>query len=519
MAVSRRNFLTTSVAAGALLAASPVPLFAQDTPAPVRGGSITVSMDLEPASLHPLFGNAPTSDRFIFNQIFDALLRIEEDGTLAPALATDWSYGDGNRSITLNLRDDVVFHDGEPFGAEAAKANLDYAIGGEVVAPHAADLSGVESVEILGTHAIRINLKNPSGAILATLGTEPAMMMSPRALAEKGDAIQRDPVGTGPFRFVRWVPGEFIEAERFDRYWRTGADDEPLPYLDAIQMKFISNNATKVIELQGGNLDLGDAITPRDAEQLKDDDRIKLLTPPGGIQSWIAFNSQKAPFDNVHLRRAVNAGIDRAGLLQAVALGVGEIPPVMFAPTEWAFHPTPEPSAYDPDLARQEVEKSGLGPRVAATLSVIQRDPDVQLAQLVQAMLGQVGIDLQIVVLERSAWVQGVLDGDYQIGMGRWSIPFVDPDQVCSSVLGRGALNWANIQDEPLKQLAVEAAQAVDHEERRAIYQAIQARLIEEAYYNFLIMRGVNYVSNPDLHGVSFEPNGLWHLSGAYLAT
>ena len=199
------------------------------------------------------------------------------------------------------------------------------------------------------------------------------MMLSPKAMAEKGDAIQRDPVGTGPFRFVKWLPGEYIEATRFENYWRTDAEGQNLPYLDGIRMRFISNNATKVIELQGGNLDLGDAITPRDAEQLKDDPRIKLLSPPGGIQSWISFNSQAAPFDNVHLRRAVNAGIDRAGLLQAVALGVGAIPPVMFAPTEWAYSAEPAPSSYNPELAREEVAKSGLGPRVSATLNVIQR--------------------------------------------------------------------------------------------------------------------------------------------------
>ncbi|MCF8482459.1 MAG: ABC transporter substrate-binding protein [Rhodospirillum sp.] len=517
MSLSRRRFLASTVAAGALSTVGSVRLLAQATSPVSRGGSITASMDLEPASLHPLFGNAPTSDRFLFNQIFDALLRIEEDGTLSPSLATDWSYGDAKMSITLNLRDDVVFHDGEPFDAEAVKFNLDYATSGKAVAPHVADLAVVSGVDVLGSHTIRINLKEPSGAILAALGTEPAMMLSPRAMKEQGDAVQRAPVGTGPFRFVRWIPGEFIEAERFDRYWKTGTDGNRLPYLDGLKMRFISNNATKVIELQGGNLDLGDAITPRDAMQLKGDPRVKLVTPPGGIQSWIAFNSQKAPFDNVHLRRAVNAGIDRAGLLQAVALGIGAIPPVMFAPSEWAFSATPAPSPYDPQLARTELEKSGLGPRVSATLNVIQRDPDVQLAQLVQAMLGQIGIDLDVNVLERQAWVHAVLEGDYQIGMGRWSIPFVDPDQVCNSVLGRGALNWANIQDEPLKQLAVKAARLVGQDERKAVYQDIQGKLVDEAYYNFMMMRSVNYISNPALYGLAFEPNGLWHLSAAYL--
>ncbi|CAK7261761.1 MULTISPECIES: ABC transporter substrate-binding protein [unclassified Shinella] len=518
MPISRRDFLVAGASLCALTAAMPGLVRAQNVPAIARGGSIVASMDAEPVSLHPLFGNASTTDKFLFNQLFDALLAIAEDGTVKPALATDWAYGDDNTAITLTLRNDVVFHDGEPFNAEAAKFNIDYAISGKVVAPHVSDFADVESVDVLDEFTIRLNLKRPSGAILAALGTEPAMMMSPKAIREQGDDVQRNPVGTGPFKFVRWVQGEYVEAQRFDRYWKIGDDGKALPYLDGIRMRFISNNATKVIELQGGNLDLADAITSRDALQLQSDSRVKLLSPPGGIQSWLAFNNQAEPFNNIHVRRAVTAAIDRKGLLQAVALGMGNTPPVMFAETEWAYNATPAPHVFDLDYARAEIEKSGLGPNIKATMNVIQRDPDVQISQMVQAMLAQVGITLDIQVLERQAWVQAVLDKNYQIGIGRWSIPFVDPDQVVNSVLGRGALNWANIDNEDLKQLSIEAAQAVDRAERKAIYNKIQTILIDQACYSFLMMRSVNYISNPKLYGITFEPNGLWLLSGAYLA-
>ncbi|MGK6316700.1 ABC transporter substrate-binding protein [Neorhizobium sp. DT-125] len=512
----------SALAAGTLLGIAglfpPLAARAQSAPAVKRGGTITASMDLEPVSLYPLKGNAPGVDRYIMNQIFDALFRIEPDGSISPGLATKYEYSDDNKVLTLTLRAGVKFHDGTPFDAEAAAFNIMAANDPKTVATHAKDLAEIDKAEAIDPTTLRLTLKKPSGAILAVLGTEPAMMCSPTAMREKGDAFGRNPVGTGPFKFKSWASGEAIELDRFEDYWEKGQDGKSLPYLDGMKMRFISNNATKIIEMQGGNLTLADAITPRDAEKLKSDARIKLLDPPGGIQSWISFNTQKAPFDNVHVRRAIVAAINRPALLQAIALGKGATPPVMFAPNEWAYSEKPAPSDYSVDLAKKELELAGVGPNFSCTLSVIQRDPDVQIAQILQAMLSQAGIKLNVQVSERQAWVQSIMDAKFEIGLGRWAIPYPDPDQICGSVLGRGALNWANLRDDEIKGMAIKAAQSVDRETRKNVYHDIQSRLIDQAYYLFLIMRGVNHISSSQLHGVRFESNGPWYLSSAYLA-
>jgi peptide/nickel transport system substrate-binding protein len=190
----------------------------------------------------------------------------------------------------------------------------------------------------------------------------------------------------------------------------------------------------------------------------------------------------------------------------------------MFAPTEWAFSKQPAPSDYSIDTAKQELEQAGVGPNFSCTLSVIQRDPDVQIAQILQAMLAQAGIKLNVQVSERQAWVQSMIDAKFDMGLGRWAIPYPDPDQICGSVLGRGALNWANLRDEEIRSMAIKAAQIVDHDARKKVYLDIQTRLIDQAYYAFLIMRGVNHISSSQLHGVKFESNGPWYLSAAYLA-
>lgn len=516
MTLNRRALLMMSAAATALMAVAGTAALAAE---PAHGGVIRASMDLQPISLDPIFGNGFAVDRMLFNQLFDSLLRLETDGHLSPSLAESWEYSDDNLTLKMTLREGVLFHDGTPFDADAAVFNLTRAIDPSLNAPHSKDLGNVSKVTKTGAMTIEIELNEPSGALLSVLATEAAMMSSPAAIKEKGETYGRSPVGTGAFRFVRWLPDEFVEAERNENYWRTGSNGEKLPYADGLQMRFNSNNATKIIEVKGGNLDLADAITARDAFALANDSSVKLLEVPGGILSWINFNNQVAPFDNISIRKAVVAAIDRNGLLNAISNGVGAVVPSFFAPTEWVYSATPDQQAYDLARARELVAESGLGPVVNATLSVIQRDPDVQVAQLVQAQLSQVGINLKIEVLDRTAWVQKALDAQHQLGIGRSPIPYPDPDQAVFSRFGpNAAYNWANIQDETLSDLVTRARQLTDVEQRKALYKQMQAHIIDNAYYAVLFMRGVRHLSTPNLHGVNFEPSGSWYLDEAFFS-
>lgn len=483
-----------------------------------KGGTLTASMDLQPVSLYPLYGNAAAVDRNVYNQIFDSLLRLEADGSLSAGLAESWHYADDKQSITFKLRQGVKFHDGTPFDGDAALANMNKMIDPSIKAPRSAEFGEVKDFELVDPMTLKANLKSPSGAILVSFATD-AFMSSPTAMKKFGEDYGRNPVGTGAFKFVRWQQDEFIEMERNADYWRSGADGKSLPYVDKIVMRFNPNNATKIIEVESGNVALADAITPRDVQQLKGNDRVQLIDPPsGGILSWMSFNIQSPPFDNIELRRAVIAGLDRKGMLQAIALGVGSTPPVMFAPSEWAFSEQPDQPRYDLAAAKEHLAKSGLPSPVQATLRIIRRDPDVQVAQLIQAQLSQIGITVKIEVMERSAWVAAIGAKEFQFGIGRFPVPYADPDQICRSVEGRSeAVNWSNIpKDDQLRKLVLQARSVVSHEERKPKYQEIQKYLIDQAYYDFLFIRGEKHIANPGLRGVGYEVAGAWYLDKAY---
>ena len=162
---------------------------------------------------------------------------------------------------------------------------------------------------------------------------------------------------------------------------------------------------------------------------------MRLMPVPPGIAQWMTFNVGRPPFDNAKLRAAVNAGIDRTQLMRAITRGYGAVTPTFVPPSEWAFDGALRAPTFDPARVKRLLSEAGKPNGFEATLSIIQRDPDTQVAQLVQAQLRPLGIQLKIEVLERQAWVPKVLGHQHEAAMGRVNVPRADPDQVFGPLL------------------------------------------------------------------------------------
>lgn len=517
ISLSRREAMLGAAGAGLLLPSVSFPAFAQDRP--VRGGTIVASMDLQPKSLDPMNGDAPGVDRLALAQLFEGLLKFDVNGNLLPSLATSWEWSEDKKSIVFKLRSGVVFHDGEPFDAAAVVANI-----ARSTAPGSTDLRVTDMADIAGADdidpmTVRIRLKQPSGAALATLAVEAGMMCSPAAMKRLGPDFGRQPVGTGPFRFVEWVGGSQIRMARNERYWRDGADGQKLPYADAIVLRIIPTTAVKMVEVKSGGVHVVDGVTPRDFEDVQANPALKLISVPPGIAQWMSFNVSKGVFANPALRAAVSHGIDRNVLMRGITRGFGAVTPTWIPPSDWSYDATAPAPTFDPAKVQALLKEAGQPNGFSCKISIIQRDPDTQVAQIVQAQLKQHKINLDIEILERQAWVPKILGLQHELAMGRIGVPRADPDHVFGPSFSRTATqNWSGVKDEQIFALVDKAREETDRAKRKAFYRELSAAINANNYYAWLFFRESRHVARKELQNIVLDSAGAWQLGEAWIA-
>jgi peptide/nickel transport system substrate-binding protein len=511
--VSRRDFVLGASGLAASAVGLPSIRFGGTAQAadPVRGGNLSAAMVLEPASLDPVFGNAPGADRSIYNLYTENLLWQDAEGKFHPVLAEKWELAADGKSLMFKLRPGVKFHDGTAFDAAAVKFNLDRVADPVVNARARQYVEDFASVDVIDPLTVRVNLKRPSGPFLTVLANEAGSMVSPAAVRERGANFARSPVGTGPFTLVNWASGK-IDAKRFDGYWGRA------PYLDTVSVRTIANTAVKLVELKSGSVQLGDIVQVKDIPEIEADPKLTLIDTIQVITSYISFNNLGAPFkDNIELRKAVSYALNREAIEKAVSRGQGGVMTGFEPPQSPAFGKELTGHPFNQKLAREAYEKSGhKGP---LTFLIIQRDPDTQIAQLVQSMCKAVGIDLRIEVLERLAWVERVLKSNYELGLLRAAPPSPDPDMSFSQFYGRTATNdYSGIKNPQIWDMIDKARSLSDMDARRKIYVEIQKMILDNYWQTYLFWRPQKEVARKELQGFAREFNGSWRYHDMWLA-
>src|SRR2546428_9684530 len=216
--VSRRDFLEVCAAASALTLMGPAGEARAQAPAPKKGGTLRVGFYIEAATMDPHLSGSKI-DRQIYHNIYEPLVTLDVKLGIRPGLAESWQQPDP-RTLVFKLRRGVKFHDGTDFTAEAAKFNF-VRMKTETKSVRKGEVASIDSVDVVDSHTIKINLKRPDAALLATLTDRAGMMVSPKVVQERGGELQRNAkgAGTGPFEFVEWVKDAHLVIKRNDGYW------------------------------------------------------------------------------------------------------------------------------------------------------------------------------------------------------------------------------------------------------------------------------------------------------------
>lgn len=320
---------------------------------PGKGGVLNVAAPANPSSLDPATGGAGSDHVFLFT-MFDTLVAWDYD-TLSPrpGLAESWSFPDP-KTLVLNLRKGVVFHDDTPLDAEAVKFNLERNKTSQR-SNIKADLATVDAVEVTGSHQVTLRLNQPDAALPLILSDRAGMMCSPTALKQLGDEHDRRPVGAGPWKFESWANNERIVVSRHPKYWRDG-----MPNLDGINFSIITEVNTGLRSVVGGQNHLAYQLSAQQKPIIERARNLKSVVSPTLYCVQIYLNYGREPLNDVRVRRALNHAIDRETLVKATMAGMADVAWTNLPPQHWAYDKSLENCwPHDPDKARALLAEAG----------------------------------------------------------------------------------------------------------------------------------------------------------------
>jgi peptide/nickel transport system substrate-binding protein len=329
--VSRRNFLRLCAAASgaSLVSLDPRAALAAE---PKRGGTLRVGFYIEAATMDPHLSGSKI-DRQVYHNIYEPLVTLDVKLGIKPGLAESWQQPD-SKTVVFKLRRGVKFHDGTDFNAEAVRFNFNR-MKTEPKSVRKGEVASIDSVDVVDSHTIKINLKRPDAALLATLTDRAGMMVSPKVAQEKGSELERNAkgAGTGPFEFVEWVKDSHLVIKRNDNYWNKQGG----PYLDRVRYRPIPDDTVKLQSLQTGEIDVMDYVQPRDVAAVKADRNVVVVDVPSLADFAYQLNHTRPPFTTKALRQAVAYALDLEQIVKGVWLNVGVPANGPIPPTSWAY--------------------------------------------------------------------------------------------------------------------------------------------------------------------------------------
>ena len=498
--LSRRRFLELTGGMVPFLASAPgitAPAEAQTPPRAIkRGGVVVTSKNWTYASLDPALISEP--EMAGMEALYNGLVRFQlvDPKTwqfdVVPDLAESWEQPDP-RTIVFKLKRGIKFHDGSEFDASVARWNIlrerDHPKGQQ----HKPQLQAVvEDVVADGKSTLRIKLKSESPGFLrlhAFAWGHKVRMMSKAAFDKHGEEwCQRNAVGTGPFRFKQWIADDRVICERNPDYYEKGADGKPLPYLDGVVFRYVTDPTVALNDVRAGTTHLVEWIPTKDVSVVQGDANLSLYRMPwaGQIYFYGGYNSKAKPFDDVRVRQAANYAIDREAMAKVLGFGVG----VAHYWPQWGpgilGHEESHPKyVYDPGKAKQLLQQAGYADgTISIELKIIAREPEQTIGEFMQSSWSQAGIKTKLVTLERLAWIDQVRANNFQACFWRGNLAssVVEPSALNNAFMCGSPGNWAQWCNAEVDKLMREGGATADRAKRHAAYRNAFRTIQEQAY-------------------------------------
>jgi peptide/nickel transport system substrate-binding protein len=455
-------------------------------------------------------------------QVLENLVIFGRDSMdVEPQLAESWKVSEDGLTWTFKLRRGVTFHDGTPFNARAVYDSFARVID-EKHPFHgygkwkylSLSLGPVKEIKVIDDYTVALVTKMPYAPLLNNLALWLCPILSPRAMAEYKDQIGLHPVGTGPFKFVKWVKDDQIILERNDAYWGEKAK------VDKIILKSIPEPSARLMALQSGTVDIADDLDPDSVMLVKKNPRLAVIERPSINVGYLALNTEKPLLKDARVRRAISHAIDKETLVKTIFQGLAVPAKNPFAPSIWGFNDAIKDYEYNPEKAKALLHEAGFDRNAeielwAMPVSRAYMPEPVKTAELIQAYLGAVGVKAKIVRHDWGTYLSKTSNGEHDMCMLGWLGGNADPDNFLYGLLSAdtaktpGAANVAIWKNAEFTELCLKAQKIFDKAERAKIYEKAQEIFHADAPWVPLAHSTVVRSYSRKLHDVPLRPNGL----------
>jgi peptide/nickel transport system substrate-binding protein len=444
-----------------------------DNQAGVQKDTLVVAQSADAKSLDPHATNDSTSSN-VMKQIYNTLVRTTEEMEIVPELAESWEQLD-DLTWEFKLRQGVKFHNGEEFKASDVKFTLERMLQSNKVG-HIVE--AIDKVEVVDDYTIRIITKEPFGPLLAHLSHSASSILNEKAVTEAGDGYGQNPVGTGPFKFVSWQADDNIVLERFDDYFEGPAK------IKQITFRVIPEGTNRTIALETGEADIAYGIEPIDMDKIANHEKLELVKAPALAMYYIGFNLDKEPFDNKLVRQAICYAINTDDIIDAVLNGAGIKAVSPIAPSVFGHNDELQGYEYNPEKAKELLKEAGYE-NGFETKMMISGSLANQIAQVVQAQLKEIGIDVAIEQIEWGTYIDKTAAGEHEMFFLGWGTVTADADYglypMFHSASQGSAGNRFFYENEEVDRLLEIGKTSTDANERLEAYKQAQEIIVDDA--------------------------------------
>lgn len=415
--------------------------------------------------------------------LYDTLVFPEANGTISPALAESWEVSADGTTYTFKLRQDVTFHNGEPFNADSVVYSWQTYSQPEVT--YANEWSFVKAVEKVDDYTVAISTEAPNALLLSRVAGW--TMIPPKAHAEMGkEKFAQAPIGTGPFVFKEWIKGDHLTVTANPNYWRKG-----YPKVAEVVFKFLAEPATRVAAIQAGEIDIAPRLTKDDADQLAGNDKVGVLTYPVDRVYYVAFNNMTTgkgtPIEDVRVRQAIGHAIDVQAIIDSIFSGAA-VRAEGFVSSGNLGYVQSEPVAYDVEKAKALLQEAG----VADGTEFAMACPDAgypginEVCQAIQSYLTDAGLNVSLDLMEANAyWDLEAKKELPPIFVDSWSVTTNEAYGRLEGAVGKDQ-TYANWADEKLHEMLGKILTTTDIDARAKLYAEMQSTMQQDPPFVYL---------------------------------